>query len=145
MRALIISSFVFLYYPLSAVAAISSDNKTMDNTVSYGHILNWSLGLLVVLCLFFACVWFMRKMGVLSISPKQSMRVVTGLSLGVREKLVLVQVGDRQLVLGVTPGRIDNLLVLEGDDQLFLDKSGSEEKNEFSLKLKQVMAGTGNE
>ncbi|MCK5122415.1 MAG: flagellar biosynthetic protein FliO [Methylococcales bacterium] len=117
----------------------------MDNTVSYGHILNWSLGLLVVLCLFFACVWFMRKMGVLSISPKQSMRVVTGLSLGVREKLVLVQVGDRQLVLGVTPGRIDNLLVLEGDDQLFLDKSGSEEKNEFSLKLKQVMAGTGNE
>jgi len=38
-----------------------------------------------------------------------------------REKVVLLQVGKKQLLLGVTPGRIDTLHVLEGEDCLNTD------------------------
>lgn len=70
------------------------------------------------------------------------MKVISALSLGMREKLILVQVGEKQLLLGVTPGRIDNLLVLEGEQQLFQQQSDKQSDGEFSKKLKQLIAGS---
>ena len=43
------------------------------------------------------------------------------------------------------PGRISNLLVLEGSEQLFKDKVAEQGENDFSLKLKQLLAGSANE
>ncbi len=37
--------------------------------------------------------------------PK-NMHILQSLSLGVKEKLVLVKIGDKQLLLGITPGKI---------------------------------------
>ena len=136
---------VFLCSISTVLAAVDVDSKKAGETVTYEHVLNWSLGLAVVLCLFFVCLWFMRKMGALPTSAKQNMKVISGLSLGMREKLILVQVGDKQLLLGVTSNRIDNLLVLEGDEQLFKDNPEGRADSEFSKKLKQLMAGSANE
>jgi len=72
----------------------------------------------LVLGIFFLCVWSMRKVNGLVVSNADKMRVVGGLTLGMREKVVLLQVGKKQLLLGVTPGRIDTLHVLEGEDCL---------------------------
>jgi flagellar protein FliO/FliZ len=41
------------------------------------------------------------------------MRVIAGLPLGARERAVLVQVGNQQILLGVAPGRVQMLHVLE--------------------------------
>jgi flagellar protein FliO/FliZ len=136
---------VFLCSISTVFAAVDVDSKKTGTMVTSDHVLNWSLGLIVVLCLFFVCLWFMRKMGALPTSTKQNMKVISGLSLGMREKLVLVQVGDKQLLLGVTSNRIDNLLVLEGDEQLFKDNPEDHADSEFSKKLKQLMAGSINE
>ena len=84
----------------------------------------------------------MRKTGALPTQTKDNMLVVGGLSLGMREKLVLVQLGKKQMVLAVTPGKIDNLLVLEGEDQLNQEKLAASAKSDFSNKLKQMMTGT---
>lgn len=78
----------------------------------------WMLGLLLVLGIFFLCIWSLRKLNGVVVSNADKMRVVGGLSLGMREKVVLLQVGKKQLLLGVTPGRIDTLHVLEGEDCL---------------------------
>jgi flagellar protein FliO/FliZ len=87
----------------------------------------------------------MRKMGNLSINSRENMKVISALSLGMREKLILVQVGEKQLLLGVTAGRIDNLLVLEGEQQLFQQQSDKQSDGEFSKKLKQLIAGSASE
>lgn len=128
----------------ASLPANAADETTTD-TLSYNHVMSWTIGLLFVLCLFFACVWLVKKTGALSFSSKTNMKVISGLSLGMREKLILVQVGEKQLVLGVTPGRIDNLLVLEGSDQLCKGLKDKENADDFSNKLKQVMAGPDNE
>jgi flagellar protein FliO/FliZ len=125
--------------------AIEVESKQVAGTVSYAHVLNWSIGLIIVLGIFFACVWFMKKMGALQINAKDNMKVVGGLSLGMREKLVLVQLGEKQLLLGITPGNIEKLMVLEGEDKLFQKSEAEASEADFSSKLKQVMRGTANE
>jgi len=139
-------SAIILLMPASAVSAkVETVTKQTLNTVSYSHVLSWSLGLIFVLCLFFACIWFMKKMGAIPVNTKQNMRVLSGLSLGMREKLVLVQVGEKQLLLAVTPGRVEKLLLLEGEDKLFQQLKDEASDTGFSYKLKQFMAEAGNE
>ena len=68
------------------------------------------------------------------------MRVIGGLSLGMWEKVILLQVGKKQLILGVTPGRIETLHVLEGDDCLIKEETVSTvAETGFAQKLLQAM------
>lgn len=54
----------------------------------------------------FALVWLLRRSGGLNRGRGGKMQVLDVLSLGQRERLVLVAVGEQQLVLGVAPGRV---------------------------------------
>jgi len=136
---------IFLISISPVYAAIEKESKQAVSTVSSTHVLNWSLGLIMVLGLFFVCIWLMKKMGAIPLNSKENMRVVSGLSLGMREKLVLVQIGEKQLLLGVTPGRVEKLLVLEGEDKLYRSTQGNNTGSDFSQKFKQIMSGSLNE
>ena len=107
-----------LWFPVSDAMPATDIQKQTVRTVAYSDIAGWSIGLLIVLSVFFLCVWGVRKLSGLTVSGAEKMRVVGGLSLGMREKVILLQVGKKQLILGVTPGRIETLHVLEGDDCL---------------------------
>jgi flagellar protein FliO/FliZ len=145
LRILIASITIFLFSISATYAAIDIDGKKPTRLVTYDHVMSWALGLIIVIALFFACIWLMRKMGALPENSKQKMRVIAGLSLGGREKVMLVQVGEKQIVLGVSPGRINNLLVLEDNDQVVQETKERPAEGEFSEKLKQIMTGTLNE
>jgi flagellar protein FliO/FliZ len=43
-----------------------------------------------------------------------AIRVLAAQSLGTRERAVLVEVAGRQVLIGVAPGRVQTLLVLDG-------------------------------
>lgn len=66
------------------------------------------VGLAVVVCLIFASLWLMKKLA----APRGTagvLRVVGGTAVGPRERIVLVELGDTWLVLGVAPGRVNML------------------------------------
>ncbi len=109
--------------------------------VSSADVLQWMSALLLVLAVFGAVVWLLRKSGGLALINNRQLAIVAGLSLGMREKLVLVKVGEKQLLLGVTAGRIDKLLELEGEQRLFQNQVGQVEAGLFAKKLMQVMQG----
>ena len=115
---IILCWFLFLWVPFSEALSGTDIQKQPARTVASGDIAQWSIGLLIVLSVFFLCVWGVRKLTGLTVSGAEKIRVVGGLSLGLREKVIVLQVGKKQLVLGVTPGRIETLYVLEGDDCL---------------------------
>lgn len=92
--------------------------KSAPRVVSTTDVMTWGLSLLVVLGVFFLCVWALRKLGGANLQGSGRIRLLGGLSLGLRERVILLQIGEKQLVLGVTPGRIETLLVLEGEDCL---------------------------
>lgn len=71
------------------------------------------LGLVVVILIIFGCAWLFKRYGRLSGGFNEQMKIIGGLSLGPRERLVLVQIGPRQLLVGVAPGCIQTLHVLE--------------------------------
>ena len=144
MKVFIQSVTIFLF-SISPIFALEIESKQTANTVSYTHVLNWAIGLIIVLALFLGCVWVMKKMGAIPVSTKDNMRVVSALSLGMREKVVLVQIGEKQLLLGVTPARVEKLLLLEGEDKLFQQIKGQGTETDFSSKFKQIMTGTTDE
>jgi len=76
--------------------------------MSAGSMLQFALGLALVLGLIVAAGWFMKRF---SIGPSASglVRVVAGAAVGQRERVVIVEVGDTWMVLGVAPGRVSAL------------------------------------
>jgi flagellar protein FliO/FliZ len=73
------------------------------------------LGLVVVLGLMAGAVWLLRRY-----SPLQrgdgALKIVGGLALGTRERLVLVETEGVRLLLGVMPGQVKKLHVFEAGD-----------------------------
>ncbi|MCP4596515.1 flagellar biosynthetic protein FliO [Neptuniibacter sp.] len=71
-------------------------------------ILQLVVGLAVVVFLIFGISWLFRRFS--GIAPvSRNMRVLGVMPLGTREKAVLVQVGGKQILLGVAPGRVSHL------------------------------------
>ena len=141
MRARLTSYACFLMNPAIVLADSATDSvRATTKTIAYSDVLNWSVSLLLVLAVFFLCVWVIRKSGRLSATGRNNLSVLSGLSLGMREKVVLIKVGNKQLLLGVTPSRIDKLLELEGEDKLFQEQKHND-GSEFAQKLLQAMKG----
>ncbi len=139
-----VSVLFYLVLQNSSVnAGLTSDKATNVKTIAMGDLLNWSIGLVIVLGLFFLLAWIMKKLSNGSIMGSGQMQILGGLSLGMREKIVLLKVGNQQLILGVSPGHIEKLHVLQGDDCLEteVNTNSSNAANSFASKLSQVMQG----
>lgn len=69
--------------------------------------------LALVLVVFWVCAHLMRRLqGLRNGALPGALRVVGALPLGARERLVVVQAGEEQLLLGVTASRIERLHLL---------------------------------
>ena len=78
-----------------------------------GTALQLMFGLALVLGAIVVTAWLARRTMQLRPGLHGRLRVLGGLSVGGRERVVLVQVGSAQIVLGVAPGRVQALHVLE--------------------------------
>jgi flagellar protein FliO/FliZ len=67
--------------------------------------------LLLVLGLIFLCSWLLKRCALLRRLPAATprLRVIASTAVGARERVVIVAVDDRQLLLGVAPGHITKL------------------------------------
>lgn len=66
-------------------------------------------GLAIVLGLIVLASWLLRRFGAGPAATGSLVRVVTAASVGPRERVVVVEVHDTWLVLGVAPGRVNTL------------------------------------
>lgn len=120
-------------FPVFSFAADAS--AQVSHGVSPAYFLKLGFALLLVLGMFIAFAWLMRRFNGYQSTAKGGLCVVTGLNLGTREKLVVVQVGEEQLLLGVTPGKIEKLHRLES----CLEENAAAITSDFSQKLKTVL------
>ena len=74
--------------------------------------LETSGGLLLVLILIFAAAWLYKRFGSLPISGKGVIRILSGVSVGTRERVLLLEVDETRLLVGVAPGQVRMLYVL---------------------------------
>jgi flagellar protein FliO/FliZ len=95
-----------------------------------------TLGLLVVLGLIVSIAWLLKRTGRFQMAAGGGLRVLGGLSMGARERVVLIQAGETQLLLGVAPGRVQTLHVLDQPLQMS-SSSGSGFAEQLSQMLKK--------
>jgi len=94
-------------------AAVAAPQRIQSSPLNAERLLEMVLGLGLVLALIVLAAWLMRRVLRMQPSVNGRMRILAALSLGTRERVVLLQVGGRQLLLGVAPGRIETLHLLE--------------------------------
>jgi len=72
-------------------------------------IMQMLLGLALVLALIVLASWALKRFGAGATSSVSAIKVLTAASVGPRERVVLVEISDTWLVLGVAPGRVSAL------------------------------------
>lgn len=147
MRALT-SIYLFFITQLSyaAVAADSANKKNIpsltNEPVGLGNYMQMFFGLFIVVGLIVGMAWFMRRMGNMSGVSAGNLKVVGGVSVGQRERIVLVQAGEKQLLVGVGPGTIRTLHVL--DEPISPVNPGTAPSSGFAEKLHAAIKNRGN-
>ncbi|WP_251978170.1 flagellar biosynthetic protein FliO [Salinicola avicenniae] len=68
-----------------------------------------ALSLLVVVGIILLCAWLLKRLGPNRRAGGQHLRVVASTPVGQRERVVIVEVEDRWLVLGVGSGQVSKL------------------------------------
>lgn len=116
-----------------AVKPIPTPAPVNIDPVSTGSIMQMLFGLLLVVGLILLLAWLLKRFTGLQ-GQHRAMQVVASLPLSAREKLVLVQVGDKQLLLGVAPGRVSRI---ESYDEPVIEPGSP--AGEFAMRLQQVM------
>ncbi|WP_122666113.1 flagellar biosynthetic protein FliO [Pseudomonas viridiflava] len=133
---------VLLAMPLSALAAepavqaaAPQANAALSSGMG-GQVVQLLFGLLLVVGLIFALAWLMRRVQRGVPGNAQVIELVGSRAIGPRDRLVLVQVGEEQILLGVTPGRITPLHVLNQPVQV---PERQPVNSEFAQRLMDLM------
>jgi len=71
-----------------------------------GALLQTFVGLAVVIALVFGCAWLARRFGLQTGQRGGLVKTIGGASLGGKERVVVVEIGDTWLVLGAAPGNV---------------------------------------
>lgn len=91
-------------------------------TPGAGSLLQVTLSLFVVLAAVFAAAWLLRKLNAFGRFGTGPIEIVGDIAVGTKERAVLVQVGAKQLLIGVAPGRVNLLHVL--DEPVAVNRGG---------------------
>jgi len=98
---LLLSLFILPCYAFAADAATVSPS---------GGVMKMLLGLIIVLAVMALITWFLKRMMPGIGGNKQSVvRIVGGVSVGSRERVVVVEVAGRWIVVGVASGQVNGL------------------------------------
>ena len=131
MRALAFLSLVVALPVMAAEPAANMSSGGMGAQMS-----KLLLGLLLVVGLIFALAWLLRRMQQMNPNSNQAIKLISTQSLGPRERLVLVQVGSEQVLVGLSAGRITPLHVLKEPVHL---PDGEPATPEFAQRLMELL------
>lgn len=80
--------------------------------VGSGGFLQATLGLFLIIALMFGLAYLARKLNIGRGFGQGGMRLLGGIALGPKERIMLVEAGDVWLVIGIVPGQIRTLHTL---------------------------------
>jgi flagellar protein FliO/FliZ len=135
--------FLFIQFCASALYAAADDttpqSASVADPVGVGDFLQVFLGLAIVVIAIIAMAWVIKRTGYVNTRANGQLKIIGGLSLTQRERLLLIQVGNKQLLIGVSPGRISTLHELEETIDVHGDERPVTEN--FAHKLQSLLRG----
>lgn len=119
----------------SAPLAQTTTRISQTDPFSFASLMQLFFGLALVIGVILLLAWVLRRFGGAGFASS-GMKVVATLPLSARERVVLVEAGNKQLLLGVAPGRVN---LLESYDEPILDVQDMQ-STPFAERLKDAMA-----
>ena len=97
------------------------------------------LGLFFIIILIFAVAAFMRRFSQGQMGSSKNINIIASSVLGAKERLVLIEVGGEQLLIGVTANHINTLHKLNTPIK---SSNDSDDLSQFGMKLKEILTRT---
>jgi flagellar protein FliO/FliZ len=117
----------------------SPASPPVTDPVGVGDFVQVFFGLAIIVIAIFAMAWVIKRTGYVNTRANGQLKIIGGLTLTQRERLLLVQVGKKQILIGVSPGRISTLHELEESIDLAGDEKPQMES--FAHKLQSLLRG----
>jgi flagellar protein FliO/FliZ len=121
---------------LLPVTAWASDAPSPG--IPAGTYLQATLALLLILGLLFGTAWLARKLSGGKGFGQGGMKIIGGVALGPRERIVLVEIGESWLVIGIVPGQIRTLHQLPKGSDMALEPTSGAAEAPFAQWLKAI-------
>lgn len=116
-----------------------ADSAAAINATPIGggrHLLSVVMALFGIIVLIFAISWFVKRFGHGGFIQNQHIKIIATMPLGTRERIVLIDAGGQQLLLGITAAAINTLHVF--DEPLVLPER-EPVASDFSRKLMTIL------
>lgn len=124
--------FRSLIFFLPTLSLAAENNHGVVSSTNYMQA-GLALGFIVVLLI--GAAWLARKASGGRGFGQEGIKVIGGVVLGPRERIVLLEIGQERLVIGIVPGQIRTLHRLEAPPQTTNSASETEPKKPFKLWL----------
>ncbi|MGC9423360.1 flagellar biosynthetic protein FliO [Vibrio sp.] len=106
--------FISLWFV--SLPVLATEKASLDLATTFGSLL---FVVVLILCL----AWLLKRMRVTTLGQQKEFQVIRQLPIGTRERLMIVQAGDEQFLIGVTTqsiqliSKLSTPLIQEADDQ----------------------------
>jgi len=98
--------------------------------------------LLLILILIIFVAWLVKRSGFTLAGDNQLIQLLASIPVGQKERVALIQVGEEQILIGVSTGNVQKLHVLKQPIELKENSSGKINNNLFELALKKYQQKT---
>lgn len=126
--------FGFSFASTAALAAEPAAKAT-PLTTDFSQISSLVVSLVFILCLILICAWLVKRVSAITHAGSQHLKVLGALSVGNKERALLISVGEKQLLLGVATGSVS---LLHEFDQPVVSATELASENNFANTLKQL-------
>lgn len=130
------------YFPIFAYAETARPAYTPPPpaALSSGSVMQVIFSLLLVLAAVAVVAWIMKRINLPQHGASRLLKVISGVAVGPRERVVLMEVNDTWLVLGVAPGQVRTLHTMpKGTIPAGSVNSASDPDGKFQGWLKQMV------
>jgi len=131
------SLFLSLLVTGQVVAAEVAPQLPAVDVMSSAYLMKLLSALLFIIVLIFGFAWLMKKMQLTQHSSNGLIRIVAAISVGQRDRIALIQVGDEQILVSMSPGKIKKLHTLKTALSTHETNPGTES---FAHKFNQLVA-----
>lgn len=120
-----------LAYQASIFAAVvvPQASATAANLSPTMSLFKMCLGLLVVLFILFGITWGFKRLGLVNHSVTSASKVISNISVGTRERVVVLEIAGKWVVVGVAPGRVNAITTLDAPASSHTNNSDSYDTN----------------
>ena len=120
---------------LAQEAGSDLPEKTVQGPDTVATMVSLGVGLVVVVAVIYGCAWIIRRMNGMTGMNNNAIRVISVMAVGTRERVVLIEVGGQQILLGITPSAIRTLHVF---DEPVVD-AGAPPSGDFARRLQDMI------